>query len=153
MFTMLSAFAEFERSMIVERINYGLDRARKQDKKLGGARSLCRRIALLPTVRKAAAIGGSPILWASASGRFIQSLRPPSPESEDLEPSLNFRVSPHRLFNPPDSENRSREQPLLTLRPLGGAGPLGTRPGVTSTKLHHVDWIFGSCPPLLTSGA
>jgi len=35
MFTMLSAFAEFERSMIVERINYGLDRARKQGKKLG----------------------------------------------------------------------------------------------------------------------
>ena len=35
MFTMLSAFVEFERSMIVERINYGLDRARKQGKKLG----------------------------------------------------------------------------------------------------------------------
>jgi len=35
MFTMLSAFAEFERSMIVERINYGLSRARKQGKKLG----------------------------------------------------------------------------------------------------------------------
>ena len=35
MFTMLSAFAEFERTMIVERINYGLDRARKQGKKLG----------------------------------------------------------------------------------------------------------------------
>jgi putative DNA-invertase from lambdoid prophage Rac len=35
MFTMLSAFAEFERSMIVERINYGLDRARMLGKKLG----------------------------------------------------------------------------------------------------------------------
>jgi DNA invertase Pin-like site-specific DNA recombinase len=35
MFTMLSAFAEFELSMIVERINYGLDRARQQGKKLG----------------------------------------------------------------------------------------------------------------------
>ena len=34
-FTLLGAFAEFERSMIVERINYGLDRARRQGKKLG----------------------------------------------------------------------------------------------------------------------
>jgi Resolvase, N terminal domain len=41
MFTMLSAFAEFERSMIVERINCGLDRARKQGKKLGRARGYC----------------------------------------------------------------------------------------------------------------
>ncbi len=35
MFAMLTAFGEFERSLIVERINSGLDRAVKQGKKLG----------------------------------------------------------------------------------------------------------------------
>ena len=35
MFSMLTAFGEFERSLIVERINSGLDRARKQGKTLG----------------------------------------------------------------------------------------------------------------------
>jgi DNA invertase Pin-like site-specific DNA recombinase len=35
MFSMLSAFSEFERAIIVERIHSGLHRARKQGKKLG----------------------------------------------------------------------------------------------------------------------
>ena len=35
MFSMLTAFGEFERELIRERINTGLDRARKQGKQLG----------------------------------------------------------------------------------------------------------------------
>lgn len=38
MFSMLTAFAEFERALIIERINAGLDRARKQGKELGRPR-------------------------------------------------------------------------------------------------------------------
>lgn len=34
-FTMLSAFAEFERSVIIDRVKAGVDRARRQGKKLG----------------------------------------------------------------------------------------------------------------------
>ncbi len=34
-FTVVGAFAELEREIIIERINVGLDRARKQNKKLG----------------------------------------------------------------------------------------------------------------------
>ena len=38
MFTMISAFAEFEKNIIVERVRAGLDRAKKQGKKLGRPR-------------------------------------------------------------------------------------------------------------------
>ena len=35
MFGMLAVFAEFEKNLIVERVNAGLDRAKKQGKQLG----------------------------------------------------------------------------------------------------------------------
>jgi DNA invertase Pin-like site-specific DNA recombinase len=38
MFGMLAVFAEFEKNLIVERVNAGLDRARKQGKQLGRRR-------------------------------------------------------------------------------------------------------------------
>jgi DNA invertase Pin-like site-specific DNA recombinase len=38
MFGMLAVFAEFERNLIVERVNAGLDRARRQGKQLGRSR-------------------------------------------------------------------------------------------------------------------
>lgn len=40
MFSMLTAFAEFERNLTIERINAGLDRARKQGKTLGRPRKI-----------------------------------------------------------------------------------------------------------------
>ena len=43
MFSMLTAFAEFERALIVERIHSGLDRARKQGKRLGRPKAILDR--------------------------------------------------------------------------------------------------------------
>lgn len=47
MFTMISAFAEFERSIIVERVKSGLERARAQGKQLGRPRvEICKESVL-----------------------------------------------------------------------------------------------------------
>jgi DNA invertase Pin-like site-specific DNA recombinase len=43
MYTMISAFAEFERAMIQERICFGLDRARREGKTLGRKRAIVDR--------------------------------------------------------------------------------------------------------------
>jgi DNA invertase Pin-like site-specific DNA recombinase len=43
MFGMLAVFAEFEKNLIVERVNAGLDRARKQGKPLGRPRVIVDR--------------------------------------------------------------------------------------------------------------
>ena len=43
MFGMLAVFAEFEKNLIVERVNAGLDRARKQGRQLGRRRVIVDR--------------------------------------------------------------------------------------------------------------
>jgi DNA invertase Pin-like site-specific DNA recombinase len=43
MFTLISAFAEFERNIIKERIMFDLDRARRQKKTLGGPKKILDR--------------------------------------------------------------------------------------------------------------
>lgn len=57
MFHMVGVFAEFERSMIQERINAGLDRARAQGKTLGRRKSLDRKTT--QAIRQAKAEGMS----------------------------------------------------------------------------------------------
>jgi DNA invertase Pin-like site-specific DNA recombinase len=53
MFQMLGVFSEFEREIIRERINAGLDRARAQGKKLGGPRrDDAKRLAAIRRLRK-----------------------------------------------------------------------------------------------------
>jgi DNA invertase Pin-like site-specific DNA recombinase len=54
---MAGVFAEFERSIIVERINAGLARARKQGKRLGRPPDLSRRAALERDIRALRAKG------------------------------------------------------------------------------------------------
>jgi putative DNA-invertase from lambdoid prophage Rac len=73
---LLSAFAEFERDRIRERIHLGLDRARKQGKKLG-RRARAEGEPL--TVRQAAALWGCS--KSQAARRLSRGEVPPAPAS------------------------------------------------------------------------
>ena len=64
MFGMLAVFAEFEKNLIVERVNSGLDRARKQGKQLGRRRVVVDR----EKVRELYKAGQSTRMIAAAMG-------------------------------------------------------------------------------------
>jgi hypothetical protein len=76
MFTLLSAFAEFERATITERINAGLDRCRRKGIKLGRKEVIVSKDRVAEYSCRAAPTLGSQTRWAYLSERFTQS-RPP----------------------------------------------------------------------------
>ena len=79
MFQMMAVFAEFERELIVARVNAGLDRARREGKRLGrpkltaaaqmAATDALRRGA---SVRQAARVSGVSVGAAAALRRALQ---------------------------------------------------------------------------------
>jgi DNA invertase Pin-like site-specific DNA recombinase len=74
---LLAAIAEFERGRIVERIRAGLERAKRQGKRLGRPRKTLAPVALTPgmTVRQAAKLWGCS--RSTAARRINQGMVPP----------------------------------------------------------------------------
>lgn len=95
MFTMISAFAEFERAIIQERINAGLSRARAHGKRLGRPRAEVKDEQLLElrrqgwNMRRIAEATG--VSLGTVAGRLASCSKNP-PEIGDFFPSSDSRV-------------------------------------------------------------
>jgi DNA invertase Pin-like site-specific DNA recombinase len=115
-FTMLAAFAEFERATIVERVRAGLGRARRQGKVLGRPR----RSGLTETLRAAVA-GLSTREAAGLLGVSQSTAAPPAagPESENLVSSgLSFACFSTRSRVANRADLVSQNHPFLDSPPM-----------------------------------